>query len=46
MFEGWRKEDPPTMKKLPVEADLPELPVAVGPMSGANEMEKAVGIVH
>ena len=43
MFEGWRKEDPPTMKKLPVEADLPERLVAVGLMSGATEKEKAVG---
>ena len=25
MIEGWRKEDPPTIKKLPVEADVPEL---------------------
>ena len=43
MFEGWRKEDPPTMKKLPVEADLLKRLVAVGLMSGATEKEKAVG---
>ena len=24
MLEGWAKEDPPTMKKMPVEADVPE----------------------
>ena len=25
MLAGWKKEDPPTVKKLPVEADVPEL---------------------
>jgi hypothetical protein len=24
-LDGWRKEDPPTTKQLPVEADIPEL---------------------
>ena len=24
MLDGWSKEDPPTMKKLPVEVDIPE----------------------
>ena len=43
MFEGWRKEDPPTMKKLPVEADIPEQLVEVGMAKGATEQEKAVG---
>ena len=24
MINGWKKEDPPSTKKLPVEVDLPE----------------------
>jgi hypothetical protein len=37
------KEDPPTMKKLPVEVDVCELLVKVGLASGASEKTKAVG---
>ena len=43
MFEGWHKEDPPTMKKLPVEADIPEQLVEVGMAKGVTEKERAVG---
>ena len=43
MFEGWHKEDPPTMKKLPVEADIPEQLVEVGMAKNATEKERAVG---
>jgi len=25
MLEGWKKADPPMVKKLPVEVDVPEL---------------------
>lgn len=42
MLDGWRKEDPPTVKKLPVEFDVPEL---LGDMSckpGATELDRAV----
>ena len=42
MFEGWRKEDPPTMKKLSVEPDLPDCLVEVVLTSGATEKEKVV----
>jgi hypothetical protein len=31
VYDGWRKEDPPTTKQLPVEADVPELLAKRGP---------------
>jgi hypothetical protein len=43
MIYGWRKHDPPTLKKLPVEVDIPELLVNVGLSPGANELDKAIG---
>ena len=43
MIEGWRKEDPPTIKKLPVEADVPELLSHVGSLTTANALDKAIG---
>ena len=30
MLDGWYKIDPPTIKQLPVEADVPELLAAAG----------------
>ena len=30
MLDGWRKDDPATAKKLPVEADVPEFLVNLG----------------
>ena len=43
MFTGWKKEDPPTLKKLPVEADIPELLSQLGAQLSANELDKAIG---
>ena len=43
IFDGWTKEDPPTLKKLPVEVDVCELLVKVGLAPGASEKTKAVG---
>ena len=43
MIKGWRKDNPPTIKKLPVEADVPELLSHVGSRSTANELDKAIG---
>lgn len=43
MLDGWRKEDPATVKMLPVEADVPELLVTQGQQKGTTELEKAVG---
>ena len=35
-LDGWRKEDPPTTKQLPVEADVPEFLAATGAKPGAS----------
>ena len=43
MLTGWRKDDPPTVKKLPVAIDIPELISAIGLAPGANELDKAIG---
>ena len=43
MMEGWRNEDPPTKKKLPVGIDVPELLVELGMEKDATEMANAVG---
>ena len=43
MMAGWAKEDPSTMKKQPVEPDVPELLSNVARSSGATELTKAVG---
>jgi len=43
MLQGWAKDDPPVMKKLPVEADIPELLSSIGSSTGANELDKTIG---
>ena len=43
MLAGWRKVDPPTVKKLPVAIDVPELLSAVGLAHDANELDRAIG---
>ena len=43
MLTGWRKVDPPTMKKLPVAIDIPELLAMAGLSPSANELDKAIG---
>ena len=43
MLAGWGKEDPATSKKLPVEADVPELLVKEGLRPGATQRSKAIG---
>ena len=42
-LDGYRKEDPPTQKELPVEADVPEFLVSLAMRRGATEKDKAVG---
>lgn len=42
-MDGWAKEDPPTLKKLPVEADVPELLVKLGLAPCATELVRATG---
>ena len=43
MLDGWWKADPPTIKKLPVESDVPEWLVDAGMVEGAGALEQAVG---
>lgn len=43
MLDGWRKEDPATSKKLPVEADVPEYLCQIGSSPSASAFEAAVG---
>jgi hypothetical protein len=43
IFDGWRKEDPPTTKQLPVEADVPELLAERGRKNNATQLDKAIG---
>ena len=43
LLDGWRKEDPPSKKKLPVEVDVPELLVEWGLMSAATVLAGVVG---
>ena len=43
MLDGWRREDPPTVKKLPIEVDIPEWLVEQGMDRDASEADRAVG---
>jgi hypothetical protein len=43
IYDGWRKEDPPTTKQLPVEANIPKLLAACGRDENASELERAIG---
>jgi hypothetical protein len=43
MLDGWRKTDGRVLKKLPVEADVPEFLVKLGLQVGASAKDKAVG---
>jgi hypothetical protein len=43
IYNGWRKEDPPTTKQLPVEADVPKLLATRGRNGNASELERAIG---
>ena len=43
MIDGWERDDPPPVKKLPVEVDVPELLALIGCTQSASEREKAVG---
>jgi hypothetical protein len=42
MYNSWRKQDPPTSKQLPVEADVPELLVKKGRNGAATELKRAI----
>jgi hypothetical protein len=43
IYNGWRKEDPPTTQQLPVKADVPELLAEKGRDSSATELERVIG---
>ena len=43
MLAGWRKIDPPTVKKLPIAIDIPELLAKFGHSQHANELDRALG---
>jgi len=43
MLDGFRKADPPTTKKLPVEVDVPEFLVQLGLSPEARELDRALG---
>ena len=43
MMDGWRKEDPPTTKKLPVEVDVPEYIATAGRQAGPTSCLRAIG---
>jgi len=42
-FDGWQKEDPPTTKQLPVEADVPELLAERGRDGAVDNLDQAIG---
>ena len=42
-LDGWRKVDPPTLKKLPVEADVPKFLADLGRAAGASTLVMAIG---
>ncbi len=41
--DGWQKEDPPTIKQLPIEADVPEFLACIGLAHNATALERVVG---
>ena len=43
MLDGFKKEDPATQKKLPVEVDIPDYLAGLGRAAEATELARAVG---
>jgi hypothetical protein len=43
IYDGWRKEDPPTTKQLPVRANVPKLLAECGRDSRATSLDWAIG---
>ena len=43
ILDGWCKEDPPTTKQLPVEADVPELLAEIGRDGTGSDLDKTIG---
>ena len=42
MLDGWKKEDPLTMKKLPIQVDIPEYLITMVVGKYAGEGQKAI----
>lgn len=43
MIDGWKKVDPPTLKMLPVEADVPEYIATLGMQKTSTVLDKTIG---
>ncbi len=43
MLDGWIKEDPPMLKMLPVEANVPEYIANLGQLPSATHIDMAIG---
>jgi hypothetical protein len=43
MIDSWEKADPPTVKMLPVEANIPEHVAFAATLPGATLLDKAIG---
>ncbi len=43
VLDGWKRHDPHSTKKLPVEADVPEFIATLSTHEDAMELHKAVG---
>mmetsp|Transcript_36829 Transcript_36829/g.82805 ORF Transcript_36829/g.82805 Transcript_36829/m.82805 type:complete len:416 (-) Transcript_36829:347-1594(-) len=43
MMSGFKKEDPATVKKLPIEVDVPEYLASLGRHAGSSERDQAIG---
>jgi hypothetical protein len=43
MLDGWKKIDPPTLKMLPVEADVPEYIANLATLPAATNLDMAIG---
>jgi hypothetical protein len=42
MLDGYRKVDPPTLKKLPVQSDIPKLLITTAYQPGTTEVQRAM----
>ncbi len=43
MLDGWAKADPPTLKQLPMEADVPEYITLLARIPLATILDQAIG---
>ena len=43
MLDGWAKSDPPTLKQLPVEADIPEYIASLAQSPVSTALDQAIG---